>query len=49
MSGNYFSNEINGNPSNNSCDASRSSCVNHCVLNEVLKYFFSACVPHMYL
>ena len=39
MSGNYFSKkEINGNPSNNSWDASRSSCVSLCELKEVLKY-----------
>ena len=46
MSGNYFSKkEINGNPSINSWDASRSSCVSHCVLNEVLKY----CLVPVYL
>ena len=39
MSGNYFpKKEINGNPSSNSWDASRSSSMSICVLNEVLKY-----------
>jgi len=50
MSGNYFSKkEINGNPSINSCDASRSSCVSHCVLNEVLKYCLVLVYPYSFL
>ena len=39
MSGNYFSKEeINGNPSNNYCDASKSFCVILGMINRVLKY-----------
>ena len=39
MSGNYFPKKENkANPSINSCDDNRSSCVSPCVINRVLKY-----------
>ena len=50
MSGNYFSKkEINRNPSINSCNASRSSCVSMCVLNEVLKYCLVLCTSYVFI
>ena len=50
MSGNYFSKkEINGNPSINSWDASSSSSMSLCVLNEVLKYCLVLCTSYVFI
>ena len=50
MSGNYFSKkEMNGNHSINSCDASRSSSMSICVLNEVLKYCLVLCTSYVFI
>ena len=48
MRGNYFSKEMNGNPSSilgDDCDDNRSSCV----VNRILKYLFGDCVPRIHL
>ena len=50
MSGNYFSKkEIKENPSINSCDDNRSSCVNPCVINRVIKYCLVIVYPYLFI
>ena len=46
----FLKKENKGNPSNNSCDDMRSSCVSHCVINiEYISIVWWLCIPYLFI